>query len=104
MTALERLLDRLDDLDAKIDRKLDGMDGRLRAVETQCATLVDRSDAAESLDGRVRVLEQSGAKAKGERRGFKIAIALAAILGGGGAGAGVAKAVDAAIGSEDTDR
>lgn len=101
MTALERLLDRLDALDGKIDRKLDGMDGRLRAVENQCATLVERSDAAESLDGRVRVLEQHTAKHRGERRGLRIALAIAAVLGGGGAGAGIAKGVEAAVEAHD---
>ena len=102
-TALERLLDRLDTLDDKIDRKLEGMDQRLRCVEGDCRTLIERTDAAESLDGRVRVLEQHTAKSKGEKRGLKLALAIAAVLGGGGAGAAAGKAIEA-IASEDADR
>ncbi len=105
MTGIERVLDRLDMLD-RIDENVSAIDARLRGVEVDVARLTERSDAAESLDNRVRVLEQSHAKGKGGQGkvSWKLIAALVAAASGGGAG--LAKAADAIanVSSEDTDR
>ena len=86
MTSIELVLERLDVLD-RIDAKLTEVDGRLRHVEVDVGKLTERSEAAESLEGRVREVEKSQAKAKVERRAhWKLTAAIAAAVGGGGAG------------------
>lgn len=101
MIGIDRLLEAFDRLDDRIGKRLDGLDERLRCVEGDCKVLVERSEAAESLEGRVRAVEQANAKAKGERRSqWKLIAAIAAAVGGGGAG--LVEGVKAIAGAEDT--
>ncbi len=92
------LFDRLD----RIDNHLDGIDGRLRCVERECAEIKSaqtaaksrvsqevraQTDADKSLQERVEKLELAAAEDRGVRKGaWKIYTAIAAISATAGGG------------------
>lgn len=81
MSATDRILDKLEDIDDRL-REVEQTCERIETEQRNASARISReTEAAESLEGRVRALETGNAERKGAS---KLATALIAVGGSGG--------------------